>query len=230
MGRPLLSINLFSLTFCVSLSMGCIQKDDTGKVCGTPLNRLANSPIIGENPIQETIRLQRDKECLSFHCLEHRGLPSYCTRECSQTKSAESLSPCSSNEDCPRTNYCSSGECISDDCSAGYRCQQIQQTGPLQDRTFCVRQESCSVNSDCDALGSVDCVAYGCFNECLLNPDCLGNQYICLPKAELPCACREEAIDEAGNCSDADFVCESGETSTIWPIGSVSQQGICTTR
>ena len=229
--RRLLS-HISHVLFALSLSVlaGCIQKDDVGKVCGSALVGIGEDPIVGETPIQEVIRLERDKKCLSFQCLEHRGLPAYCTKECSEDVSAEGSSACITHQDCPAPQYCSAGKCVSDGCGPGYWCQEIQEIGPLAGTSYCVRRENCTRNSDCGALGAVDCIAYGCFDECLANPECETHRYTCLPKEELPCACLENTTTATGACSDADYVCQSPTDGGIWPIGSVQQIGICTSR
>ena len=229
MRHPLLPIGRVLLVASLSLLISCIQKDDTGKACELVLKVSPLEPIVGEAPVQEVVRLERNSRCLSFHCLEHRGLPPYCTKECSQ-KSPEGSSNCSSHGDCASPLYCSNGKCVQDSCAPGYWCQEIQATGPLAGQSFCIRRDTCVLNSDCGALGSVDCIPYGCFDECLLNPDCEFHRYLCLPKDELPCACREDSVDDAGACSNIDFVCQSNAEEPAWPEESVSQQGICTSK
>ena len=211
------------------LFTACIEKDNTGIACGEPLGTQPSDPIPGETPIVEIVRIQRDANCLSFQCLEHAGLPAYCTRNCNHLDTSNSIS-CTDPSQCPTSSYCHLGKCVNDDCPAGYWCQEVQREGPLAGQNFCVRRSNCLLNSDCEALGQMNCIQYGCFDQCLLDTSCEFHKLMCAPKTELPCQCRVASVDDSGHCADWDLICQSEGALDPWPQSSVYQAGICTAK
>ena len=214
----------------MGITIGCTEKDDTGKACGESLTPQPASPVPGETTINEVVILQRDTQCLALHCLEHQGLPAYCTKECNVAPSNSGSPNCQSSEECAPTAYCKDHRCVEDNCAPGFWCQKVQSVGPISTQSFCVRKTDCRTNSDCGELGSVDCIQYGCLDECLLNPECTSHQLLCIPQPELPCVCKEGGASLTGACADEDLICKTPNASENWPVSSVIQQGICTPR
>jgi hypothetical protein len=168
------------------------EERELGQPCGTePLP--VQDPIEGEVPVVEVVRVERDRKCDSFHCLSHRGLTPYCTRECEleaptvERKSCSGDDECTGGEfaagqtghcvdggcrceedsECKSPLHCGDGRCRDDDCPEGYWCKTVQDIGPLAGQRYCVFNDTCTRNADCEAFGVMECSFLGCFDACL---------------------------------------------------------------
>lgn len=237
--RRLLSASLL----VVSVALTACNEDDVGEACGEGPTDFFASPIDGESPVSEIVRLQRDRACETFKCITHSGLNPYCTQTCTLDESTVGDS-CENDADCdplfgdPNENeYCVNNTCIGDDCPAGFVCREFQDVGTAAGEMYCVRQ-TCDTNVDCGDLGNVECRSLGCYDQCFsdtagLNVDTdagtvscpqeAENFLTCDPIEELPCACP----GGAENCSDADLQCQPQGLPLPWPTSTVAQRGVC---
>ncbi|MEE8409125.1 MAG: hypothetical protein V3T05_05945 [Myxococcota bacterium] len=175
-----------------ALAVAC-ESDDLGQPCGTTPTAVTN-PIVGEVPIIEVVRLERDGECESFQCLTHRGISPYCTRECERTPPENAPKRCTADADCTggdfrsgtqghcvdgrcackedfecsKRMHCADGVCSDDDCPKGFWCKEVQEVGPLVGKLYCVFKDGCDGdNIYCEDLGNIVCRSLACFDACL---------------------------------------------------------------
>ena len=210
--------NAFALTIAL-MTIGC-KSDDVGKACSPETASIGLNPVGGENPTVEVIRMHRDENCLSFKCLEHLGLAPHCTRSCAFSPSA---SPCTSDLDCPNQGRCIENLCNEDDCPPGFRCEAPIEAGEFASELFCVRRSDCSSNLDCEGLGTIDCVALGCFDTCIEDENCDMHQRTCEPLESLNCSCPDNAAD----CEDPQRTCD-GDVALA--AGEVMTRNVCIVR
>jgi hypothetical protein len=175
----------------IGLLLSACESDDLGQPCGTTPAPVG-TPVEGENPVLEVVRVERDGDCESFQCLTHRGLPPYCTRSCELSETEAEPKSCTSDDqctggmfasgvtgrcidgtcaceeddDCPTAKHCADGICRDDDCPKGYWCKEVQQIGPLAGQRFCVFKDGCTSNFFCEDLGNMECRELGCFGAC----------------------------------------------------------------
>lgn len=220
----------------IGLSVFACESDDLGQPCGTT-PELASSPVEGEDPDLEVVRVERDGVCESFQCLTHRGLPPYCTRSCSLSGPDEQPQSCTGDEqcsggmfasgatgrcldgtcaceddsDCPTPKQCADGVCRDDDCPKGYWCKEVQEVGPLVGRRFCVFKDGCTTNFFCEDLGNMECKQLGCFGSCRRE------YWDCEEQTNEKCeelACYVPCIRQGGGrvfCTDAALEGEAGD-------------------
>jgi hypothetical protein len=208
--------------------------DDTGKLCGEPNVTLASTPVVGEVPVITVVDITRDSNCLTFQCLTHEGLPSYCTRTCKYNTPAQNANSCSADSGCSPPLHCqikpgdSNGVCNDDDCPAGFSCEEVAAVGPLAGTNYCTRQTECQSELDCGDVGNVTCATLGCFGACLYDPSTCGtapNPLTCVSETALNCTCT--APNTALNkCSAANLSCTPPNTQTF-PAGSVTPLPVC---
>lgn len=179
---------------------GC-ENHDLGKPCGTDPLPIPEEAIDSETPVIEVVRMQRDGACETFQCLAHRGLSPYCTKACE------------ANSDCP----------------VGFICEEVQETGPLVGKRYCVFERGCSRNIDCGSLGEIRCAKMGCLDRCALEPaGCTFHQLVCEERSDLSCECLPDALgNPRDTCEDADLVCTPTTLGTALPAGSVAQLNVC---
>lgn len=217
---------LAALVGALALVVAC-EEHDLGETCGGTTDALGGEIILGEEPVLEAVRMQRDGNCESFQCLTHRGMAPYCTRTC-EYEAPEKKKACAADRDCGRSEYCLDGQCADDDCPAGFWCRQVQETGPLASQRYCVRREGCRSNFDCEDIAENVCQRVGCLDSCLTATGaCDEHALVCAPRGELPCACPGEDADPRVTCSDEQLVCLPPGATQSWPTGAVEQRGVC---
>lgn len=219
MNRVSLFPTAMLLAFCVS---GC-DTDDVGKLCNAQTGSIGLSPIDGENPVVEVVRIHRDENCQSFQCLTHLGLAPHCTRTCQLVASEV---PCNTASDCADAATCADGFCQLDACPPGFACEAPFSVGEWANQRMCVRKIDCQSNLECEGLGTIDCISLGCFDQCLANEDCDMHQLQCEPLSELQCVCDNETAD----CNAADLRCSPESIPGGLPVGSIATRSACLLR
>lgn len=218
--------SLLLLTAAVTATTAC-EESDLGEACGSAATTLEGTIIDGEAPVGEVVRLERDGACESFKCITHGGLAPYCTDTCTY-KTSSSNKACAQDGDCPTEESCVGGQCKDDSCPAGFWCRQVQSVGPIASERYCVRQEGCSTNFDCESLGDMECRKVGCLDSCLLaGSPCEVHALTCQPIEELPCRCPGAAVAGEGQCTDLELSCQPQDASTSWEVGAVAQRSVC---
>lgn len=217
------------------------NRDDTGKLCGSPNVVVPATPVEGEVPVVTVVNITRDANCLTFDCLTQKGLPSYCTKTCSYntptTRTCNTDADCTSGSNGLGTNYhCATFDgnnfCTTDDCPSGFWCNPVATVGPFAGKLYCQRQTGCFKDVDCNAPGDYSCVPYACFGNCLLNPSTCGsaqNQLICEADQSSRLQCNCNGFTDNPNllkCSANQLSCTpTGEN--IIPAGDVSPLNVC---
>lgn len=221
---------------CIFATAAC-ETSDVGQLCeDAPPTAIGDEPVGGEEPLVEMVRVRRDQACESFQCLQHNGLPAYCTEECKFIE-AESTPACTTDGDCSGEAKCAQdGKCRLDDCPTGFACQTVQETGPLAEHQFCVRR-TCQNNLDCGNLGVLECVEHACYDKCLKqgpNETCEVHAVVCdeskdfFGNGEVECSCANNAENFA--CGDDQLRCALPESVHVWPENSVVRQRFCLAR
>ncbi len=206
------------------LGIAC-STDDTGRVCESLPTSIGSEPVVGEAATAEIAKLSRDESCQSLQCLSEAGLPAYCTRTCELTEETTALVSCDTDAECASPTYCLDGHCRDDDCPAGFWCRSPFVVGPLSESPLCVRRKDCTSNIDCEGLGRITCVALGCIDQCLLDPDtCTEHSLLCQDRESLPCTCPEELGDA---CSTSELECTLPSASSPLPADAVLHRNVC---
>ncbi len=233
LSRPLTLAALAGASLCL---WGC-ESDDVGQPCADEeATSIGDTPISGEQPWVEVVRMQRDGACESFKCLRHEGLSPYCTRECEFIEGEEGGGECTTDDDCSGdTNCADEGICRLDDCPAGFKCAGIQTVGPLAEDVYCVRRIDCEENLDCRSLGTIGCVEHACYDRCLAlasSETCDFHEKVCEPVdeflAHIECSCANPTLDFT-ECTDESVLCKATNSPTDpWDPGSAFERlGVC---
>ncbi len=213
-------------TFFIGLQLTACEKDDLGKICGTEVTPITDNPVGGEVPAVEVVRMERDVACQSFQCLRHLGIAPYCTREC---KLGPSTGTCADDSACGRGTTCINGQCVDDDCSPGFWCRTVQDTGPLAGKNFCTRRTGCNPADpfECEDIGNIECKVYGCFDTCLSksSTECVFHELVCDSMKNIPCTCGLDLDPTDLSCADAELQCANAVRT--WPAESVQRIHVC---
>lgn len=206
-------------------TLGC-KEHDIGKPCQPDAGQdLPIDPIPGETPVIEVVAMQRSTACETFQCLSHGGYDSYCTRTCSYDIDEKIGPACTADADCKRPRHCYEGRCRDDDCPEGFECRPVQDVGPLNGQLFCVYKEGCGhSNSECEALGEMECRRLGCFDASLLSTDAATPHFLaCYDHTELSfCECPDGTFD----CDGSELRCDPDGLAPF-PEGAVEVRDVC---
>lgn len=214
----------------VFLASACNKDVQLGGSCGTEEAPLAGELVEGETAVDELVRLQRDGVCTSFQCLTEGGLAPYCTEQCSYTDSTNN--DCLTDSDCTvQEEHCIDKQCKADDCPDGFVCDTVQETGPLANTRYCLRQRGCVTNFDCGDVSNVRCETVACLDACLLmsgdRSSCTTHYLHCQPREDIPyCLCPGETEPTSATCESNRVTCTPPD-GDAFPSGSVTLTGMC---
>ena len=200
--------------------------DDTGTACTNPnATNISADTVQGENPVVEVIRLDRDPVCETFNCLTHLGIPSYCTRSCTNNSPPASKVTCSTDSDCKWPLHCNKGVCNDDDCPKGFVCKTIQDVGPLKDQDFCVRRTNCGNDLECENIGTLVCEPLACYDICAETPTapCALHRYTCNSDKVADCGC----VGTSNVCSENSTLQCPPASSGQQPLFTATRHNVC---
>ena len=116
------------------LALSACHLHDLGTECALdrqPFDNKQTEWVVGEVPIITEEQIIQDGTCETFICLNHDGIPPYCSRHCSD------------NQPCPDA----------------FECKQVQGLGPRSNDTYCV-YAVCETDADCRDIKTYACVTF----------------------------------------------------------------------
>ncbi len=240
-----------ALLSCCAL-ISC-KHDNIGTPCSQSPDAVGEEIIQGETPVVEVKRLTRDGACSTLLCLAQGGFAPFCTDRCDIHPPAVCLNdlgqdkcpgkqcingacvdnPCyvAGIPQCPNKT-CIDGQCVDHNCPDGFRCDQLQEVGPLKDERVCHRVTECRDKFDCGDVASLDCVQLGCYDRCLAEVE--------PPPGQEACPFHQLACSDVAQMTNANICTCSGDLETCqvlscnppwgtepWPDGSVTREDVC---
>lgn len=117
------------------LALVACNSEDTGTRCGVEYDKWSSSAgevIVGEEPIITDEQIMQDGVCETFVCLNHYGIPPYCSRTCDDDQN---------------------------ECPDGFTCAAVQDLGAHAGDRYCVFS-TCEKDSDCLDVKKYACTTF----------------------------------------------------------------------